>query len=165
METNSGASQSYDPAAALSDVAASRAAMADRLVTPWWYHVILGANLGFLVAVVATAPTGLWFFAACAVSLLLSLLLITQYKRVTGSWISLSECGPGSRRLWLAFCVVIAVAMTAASVVRHQGGSDVWAAALAVICAVTTVIMGRRIDARIRDEIRAGMMPVPSARA
>lgn len=165
METNNGTSDFYDPAAALSDVAATRGAVADRLVTPWWYHALLGANLGFLMAVVATGPEGLWFTVACAASLLLSLFLINQYKRVTGTWISLSECGPASRRLWIAFGVVIVVALVAAFVVRDLGGSLLWAAILAVICAVTTVIMGRRIDVLIRDEIRAGIMPIPRPRA
>ena len=48
METDPGRA---DAAAALDLVAASRAALADRLVTPWWYHPALGVLVGGLVGV------------------------------------------------------------------------------------------------------------------
>src|SRR5699024_12311806 len=41
----------YDPRDALADVAASRGSVADRLVTPWWYHPILGALIAAIVLV------------------------------------------------------------------------------------------------------------------
>ena len=40
----------YDPASALADAAQSRNALADRLITPWWYHPVIGVPLGAMFA-------------------------------------------------------------------------------------------------------------------
>ena len=51
MESDTGPRPAYNPRDALADVAATRSSVADRLITPWWYHPALGVILAALVLV------------------------------------------------------------------------------------------------------------------
>jgi len=154
----------YDPAQALSDVATSREAAAARLVTPWWYHPILGANLGALALAVALPISTVAVIAVCLASAIVSVTLAHIYQRLTGVWIGPNECGPRSRSLWLAFAFVIALVLVAAGLVHLLHLSSVWAWAVAAVCVVSTIVIGVRLDATLREEIRAGEVAVPRAR-
>ncbi len=88
MENNSGETSriqlSADEAQAqLGALAQSRAALADRVVTPSWYHPVLAALIAFFVLGQSSqqwSTVSLCIYAAGVVW------LITAYRNVTGVW-------------------------------------------------------------------------------
>ncbi|HMT49421.1 hypothetical protein [Dietzia sp. UBA5065] len=163
MESFSGQASDYDPRDALADVAASRESVADRLITPWWYHPILGAIMAAIVAANALAlPNG----AVIVVTLLGATglgALVGAYRRATGLWVDLRSAGPASRRWWILYAVVLGATMGAALLATVADVSyPAWfAVTLAAVTLVATVVLGRRVDAALRDEIRSGTAPLP----
>lgn len=142
METN-------DP---LQDVVAARAAAADRLVTPWWYHPALGLMLA--VYVVGLSLGGV---VLDLVLLLLFLggvlLLVRAYRRMTGVWVDGMSAGP-ARRWALAMGAVIFVVAVAATVVPRLSDT-VWPTyVLAALLVPVTVVLGRRFDEAVRRGLR-----------
>ena len=85
-------------AAQLDALGADQAAVADRLMQPWWYDVALGLLLfGFFssysshdIWVIAAALV--LFFAGCAG-------LTTAYRRITGTWWDARKVGPVQERV------------------------------------------------------------------
>ena len=136
-------------------VAQARAAVADRLTTPWWYHPVLGLLLaGYLVALsfgdaLVTAVAIAVFAVGCAT-------LASTYRRLYGVWLSgLSDAG--AARPWLAVLgVLVATSMATAWLVARWTSLNwpVWA--LAALVLVATVVLGRRCDAALRAQLRAG---------
>ncbi|GAB48873.1 hypothetical protein [Mobilicoccus pelagius] len=157
-------SQAYDPAQALADAGTSRQAAADRLVTPPWYHPVLGANLAVLVLAAALPLPTVTLVLVALGSMLVSAALIHRYQRLTGVWIGPAQAGPRSRLLWALYALAIAAAMAVAILVRAQQLPVGWAWVAAAVSAVGTVVLGRRIDATLRDEIRGGRAAAPEAR-
>ncbi|HHX85303.1 MAG TPA: hypothetical protein GX694_08245 [Actinomycetales bacterium] len=150
----------YDPRSALADVATAREAVADRLVTPWWYHPVLGALLAVLVLVnVIEVPTAvaLPVILLCAVGFLL---LGAAYKKITGMWVDLRNTGPRSRAWWAGYAVVVLVMVLVPVLFDVRLG--LWAGVgVAVVVFAVTVLVGRKIDAELRAEIRSGAAPLP----
>jgi hypothetical protein len=68
-------------------VRAGRSAAADRLVTPWWYHPILGLLMAGLL--VAYGIGSMWVVGATLVIFLAGLAaLVSAYRNQTGVWVS-----------------------------------------------------------------------------
>ncbi|WP_299955280.1 hypothetical protein [uncultured Modestobacter sp.] len=92
-----------DATAQLAALQADRAALADRVVPPWWYDVALGLLLfGFLASYAfdslwVTFPATLVFCAGLGA-------LVAAYKRVTGIWVNID--GP-HLALWAALVLVV----------------------------------------------------------
>ena len=135
-------------------IAEARAAVADRLVTPWWYHPILGLLLAGYV--VGLSFGGTLFRAITVVVFVLACFALMQaYRRLTGVWISGFEAGRASR--W-------AQALSALAVVTLGAGwgiayvSDlawpVWV--LAAVAFIGTIVLGRQFDIALRAQLRAG---------
>jgi len=142
-----------DPRAALESIAEARAAVADRLVTPWWYHPILGVLLGlYLVAVSYGGPA----LRVVAVAVLLAGLgLLTRaYRRLTGVWISGLEAGRASRWAW-AMGGAIGVCMAAGFALAATGSPAWLVCGLGGVVAVAVVVFGRRFDTVLRAELRS----------
>lgn len=165
MESHNGSRPDYDPRDALADVAASRTSVADRLITPWWYHPALGAILAAIILVSALDMNDI-------VRLVVSLAcvagigaLVGAYQRTTGLWVDVRNLGPTSLRWWLAYLVVIAVLLgTALAPTFSDVRLPTWAAiALTVVTFLVTVVLGRRIDEAMRTDIRSGAAPAPRA--
>ncbi|MEU4690099.1 hypothetical protein [Actinoplanes sp. NPDC023714] len=143
-----------DAAAQLAAITDARAAVADRLVTPWWYHPVLGlAAAGYVVGysfggtVVRLVTVVLFVGVAFA--------LVSAYKRKTGVWVSGLNAGRASR--WaIAMGVVLGVVAVAGLVVGMYTDLrwPVWC--LAGVTFVATVLLGRRFDAALRAQLRAG---------
>jgi hypothetical protein len=133
---------------ALAAIGRQRRLAADRLVTPWWYHPALGVLVGGFVATRAIDSTVVQmlalvlFFAGLA-------LLVSAYRRITGLWVSGYRRGPAGRVTWLL--VVAYVAAIAGAYLA--GGVAAFLAAGAAI-AVATVVLGRRFDQALREELR-----------
>ncbi len=158
MESNDAAARAYGPDEALADVEASRVAIADRVVTPWWYHPALGIIQASLVLNIA--------FAKGVVSVLLTLLavagigvLVRVYTSRYGLWLGPDQLGPRSRRVFRAI-VAVTVAGLALGIAHTVGAAPSWVAILgAGITLVGTTVLGPRLDERWRDEVRAGFIP------
>ncbi len=141
-------------AEALTTIADSRAAAADRLVTPWWYHPVLGLLVagyvvalsfgGTIVRIVAVVlfMAGTWF-------------LVRTYARVAGVWISGFEAGRASR--WAYTMGGVMAAGLLASLVIAETTSLVWPTwCIAALLFLAVVLLGRRFDVALRAELRSG---------
>ncbi|WP_229054993.1 hypothetical protein [Aeromicrobium sp. Leaf350] len=139
-------------AEALAAVAAARRSVADRLVTPWWYHPALGLLLGGFTVAVALGDwwvtlVGLVVFAAGAGA------LVAAYRRRTGIWLSGHEPGPANR--WSSLMGVVAgLGIAAAILLAFAGVPDVWVWVVAAAIAVVIVPIGRRYDRELRADLR-----------
>lgn len=137
--------------AALNGLDDDNARLADRVVTPWWYHPVLGAVVA-VVALSSTLPPSAMasVIALCVVVLVL---LPAAYRRRYGVWVS-QPAGPESRRMfrWVMAAIVLGVV----------GGAllgmvePVWALVPAVLVLVAVVVLGRRYDAALRRDLAAG---------
>jgi hypothetical protein len=113
MESN----EVSDRASAAADLAAladRRAALADRVVQPWWYDVALGALMAVFISSYTTRSIW-WIMAGLAVVLVGSILLMGVYKRRTGLWLSGKRGGTPQKAI-RAFTVVYAVALAGGAI-------------------------------------------------
>ncbi|MEU4580293.1 MULTISPECIES: hypothetical protein [Nonomuraea] len=136
---------------ALEGVAEVRARVADRLVSPWWYHYGLAAAI--LLAYVSIsfrfASYGVPFLAVAAAGLMMAL------KRVTG----IAPRAPRATPAVVAWSLV-AMALTAGAMALEWGGGVKGAVAVAgVAVAAIAVVAGRRSDRALRGELRDGHDP------
>src|SRR5699024_2802740 len=148
----------YDPPDGLAAVAGSRGAGADGLVTPWWYHPILGALIAAIVLVNALHLSNLVKIVVAVASAAGMGLLLSAYQRLTGLWVDMRHLGPVSRRWWLAYAVVVAVVVAVPLLPAFTDRAlPLWLAAVFTGTAfVATIVLGRRVDAAMREESRAG---------
>lgn len=166
MENRSGPHAHYDVRDALADVAASRAAVADRLLTPWWYHPALGAILTALVLVGALDMNNAVRIPVALVCAMAIGLLAGAYQRMTGLWVDFRHLGPVSRRWWIAY-VVLTAAVVGTSLLPTFTALTLptWTAILlAAAILLGTIVIGRRMDAAMRAEIRSGAATATEAR-
>jgi hypothetical protein len=142
-----------DAAKALAEVQTARSAMADRLVTPWWYHPALGLLYAGLVLAWGLLDDGkarllvaIPFFAGLAG-------LVVLYRRLTGVWVNGHEAGPAARWAW-AMGILYGVVLLAAHFGGRAGlGAEVLIALSAAVVAAT-IVVGRRFDAAYRAHLR-----------
>lgn len=124
--------------------------LAARVVTPWWYHPALGV----IVAAFAASPafpgaSGIW---AVAIGIVLLPILTLTYNRRYG--VSTTQpAGPRSKRLLLAMLAILILAMASTLSIKLLALSAWWVVAPAVVAFAATVVLGRRYDAALRDEL------------
>jgi hypothetical protein len=142
-----------EAARALATVETSRAQMADRLVTPVWYHPTLGLLAGGLIASGELHNLAL-FLAALLVYGVGCGVLVTSYRRLTGVWVSGLRRGPAGRvsLLLVGFLYIIAGVSALLGLALGVPGAFV---AGGVVAAVVVVVLGRRFDEALRGELRA----------
>ncbi|MFT3889744.1 MAG: hypothetical protein QM713_16495 [Arachnia sp.] len=136
--------------AALSQMGIDGEQLANRIVTPWWYHV----GLGIIVAVMVGAQVlpGSLSVILTGVSVAGIPLLMLTYARTYGVT-STQPAGPRSR-LWLFVAVgVLVLCMAAVLVVRLTASTPWWGVLAAVVAFAGTVVSGRRYDDALRDEL------------
>ncbi len=112
-----------DAEAQLAALRADRAALADRVVQPWWYDVLLGLLVGGFVASYSTHDPW-WILAALVVLSLGCRVLMAVYRRITGFWISGDRPGPTQRamRVWMvAYGIVMAIGASAEYLLDVRG--------------------------------------------
>ncbi|PYY49439.1 hypothetical protein [Curtobacterium sp. MCBD17_023] len=139
---------------ALAAVEATRAYVADRLVTPWWYHPTLGLlTAAYLVGytlggTVVRMSVLIAFFVGLGA-------LVSVYRRRTGVWVSGHRAGAATR--WAVAMGVSAVVVVVTAMVVHAATGLLWPVwAGAAVLFVLIVALGRRFDARLRSELRSG---------
>ena len=136
--------------AALHLVDRTRADLADRLVTPVWYHPVLGLiEAAFVVSLDLPRPGNVVLLVLGLAGLAA---LVRAYARVTGLGI-----GGDYLRLaggWVVGLVVLVLGAMAAVLLFDP----LWVTAVAATAAfVATVVFGRRADPTIRARLRAGV--------
>jgi hypothetical protein len=139
---------------ALGLVKSSQADVAERLITPWWYHTVLGVlEAGLIVAPAARSPivlVGALFLFGIGLGT-----LVTVYRRMTAVWVTGYNAGRASSWAFalgaiagLAYVISIAAAI----------GLGWWqvSVAMAVIVVPVTIVLGRRFDDALRGQLREG---------
>ena len=136
-----------DAAAQLAALDADRAALADRVVPPWWYDVALGVLLFGLVASYAfdspwvTVPVLVVFCAGLGV-------LVSAYKRITGVWVNI---GAKHMALWCAIYLPVLVLAFALA----EGLDQRWVMVPAgAVLGVAITVFGRRWNRALAAELR-----------
>ncbi|MFG1924699.1 hypothetical protein [Cryptosporangium sp. NPDC048952] len=131
-----------------------RAAAADRLVTPRWYHPVLGILVaGYTVAyslgnTIVRLVGVLLFLAACVV-------LMRTYRNITGVWVSGHKAGRASRWAY-AMGGLIGVGLAGGLAIGYFTDLrwPVWV--IAAVLFVGTIVLGNRFDQAVRAQLRAG---------
>jgi hypothetical protein len=137
-----------EAAAQLAALQADRAALADRVVQPWWYDVALGLLLsGFLASY---ALDSLWVtFPALVVFGAGIGALVSAYRRITGVWVTTP---PRFTALWAAVVLVVLVpALVLSEAYDRHWAMVVAGAVLGIAAGVLSRLMGRRWAAELRS--------------
>lgn len=149
----SGALPPDEARGALDALDADRAALAERLRTPWWYYPGLGAILAAFVASPAIVDSGTRSTVVTFGCVGLVFLLLA-HKRATGFAV-LRDAGPRSR--WRAICLAVAVVLLfVASLVAARAGAVLWVTVAAAAVFAATVAGGRWYDRASFAELRHG---------
>ena len=150
METDA---ERADAAAALDLVATSRARLADRLVTPWWFHPALGlVGACFLLG----QASGAWWVQS-ATGLLGAtgiLLLAATYRRRTGVRVTALRAPRTRMPSAVLGALLFSTYFGTLSLHAEVGGAAVPVLG-SLLLVLVTVVMGRRVDAALRAELRS----------
>ncbi|SFP16910.1 hypothetical protein SAMN05660464_2315 [Geodermatophilus dictyosporus] len=138
-----------DAAAQLAALQADRAALADRVLQPWWYDVALGLLLFSFLASYALDSLGVTFPALVLFCAGLGA-LVSAYRRMTGVWVGTP---PRVMALW---GVVVLLVLVPAFVLA-EGYDRYWAmvvagAVLGTAAGVLSRVWGRRWVAELRGQ-------------
>src|SRR5215207_4678995 len=155
MESEGGAMDTTAAAAELAALDADRAALADRVVQPWWYDALLGLLVAGFISSYSTR--NVWVILAAFLVLALGLRgLMAVYRRITGMWVSGLRPGPTQRAIRVWF-VVYAVVVAAAAVFEYgleiRGAMVVAGIVLGVAIAVISQWWARINVAELRGEL------------
>ncbi|GAA1738899.1 hypothetical protein [Aeromicrobium alkaliterrae] len=137
----------------LATVAAARRAAADRLVTPWWYHPVLGVLFGLYAVALASGEP--WLMVAGIVVFFAGVgLLVWSYRRLTGMWISGYQPGPASRWAQLMGVVGALGSLAAMLLAWYTDVAFGWIWVIAAALALGVVVTGRQYDRVLRADLR-----------
>jgi hypothetical protein len=155
MESDGGTMDRTAAAAELAALDADRAALADRVVQPWWYDALLGLLVAGFISSYSTRDV--WVILGAFLVLALGLRgLMAVYRRITGLWVSGLRPGPTQRAIRVWF-VVYAVVVAAAAVVEYgleiRGAMVVAGIVLGVAIAVISQWWARIYVAELRGEL------------
>jgi hypothetical protein len=143
---------SAEAAASLATVDVARAQMADRLITPVWYHPTLGLLAGGLIAIAELRNIAV-FIAALLVYAVGCGVLVSSYRRLTGIWVSGLRRGPAGRISIQLIGTLYVIAGVAAVLGLTVGVPGAFLAG-GVAAFVAVVALGRRFDDALRRELR-----------
>jgi hypothetical protein len=134
-------------AAQLAALQASRAALADRVLQPWWYDVALGLLLFAFLA--SYAFDSLWVTFPALVVFGAGLgALVSAYRRITGVWVNVT----GRALAWWGVAVV---AVLVPAFVLAEGYDQHWAMVVAgAVFGVALVVFGRLWGRAYAAELR-----------
>ncbi|GAA5043863.1 hypothetical protein HNP84_004506 [Thermocatellispora tengchongensis] len=143
-----------DSAEGLALIAEARAAVADRLITPWWYHPLYGLLIAGCVLAFGLGSTVLKI-GGVVLLVVGSAALTRLYRRLTGLWVSGLHAGPAGRWIGAWGAVTLSAAVAALGVGALTGLRwPVWC--LAVVGFAASVVLGRGFDSALRAQLRAG---------
>lgn len=155
MESDGETMDTTAAAAELAALDADRAALAERVVQPWWYDALLGLLVAGFISSYSTR--NVWVILGALVVLLAGLRgLMAVYRRVTGVWVSGLRPGATQRAIKVWY-VVYAVVVAAAAVVEYgleiRGAMVVAGIVLGVSIAVISQWWMRIYVAELRGEL------------
>lgn len=142
---------------ALASINSTRAGLADKLVTPWFYYPVLGALMAGMVLVYGLERFGesnLRLFYPVVV-VFGCLALVTLYSRMTGVTIT-APLGRRSRKIFAVFCTGLVAPLIWLVLGELTQGVVI---GMAVGMVVFTVLAGMAYDASLRADLRAGSAP------
>jgi len=144
-----------DPATALATVSQSRAALAERVITPVWYHPILGLAIGLFFASYGTHN---WWVITPAEALLFVVCFVLRaaYRRITGVWMSGYRRGRTRPATFTLLAILVALPVGAAVLDEHAHVHWAWYAAGA-LAVPSVIVFGRWFDELLRAELRAAL--------
>ena len=126
------------------------AALAERVVTPPWYHPVLALFVAtFVVSTAIPGPASMMVLAIAVVSLVL---VVIAYQRTYGVATS-QPAGPRTRRIMGAMIAIMVICMLSSLVIKFTEVSPWWSLIPAVIAGALTFVLGRAYDARLRSEL------------
>lgn len=140
--------------AALSGLDGDNVRLAERVVTPWWYHPVLGAVVAG-VALSSALPTSATA-AVIALCVVVLFLLPVVYRRRYGVWVS-EPAGPRSRRVYLVLLAIIVAGVVGGFLLGMLG--VVWALVPAGVLFAAVVLLGRRYDVALRADLAVASNP------
>ncbi|MGL3151424.1 hypothetical protein ACSS7Z_13815 [Microbacterium sp. A82] len=135
---------------ALNTLDADGKSLSQRVVTPWWYHTALGLIVALLVG--SQAFSGPASIMVVALSIVAIPVLTMTYSSRYGVTVT-QPAGPLSRRLLLVTLGVALLAFLAGVAIKVVGASPWWVAIPAVVAFTVTLVLGRRYDDALRNEI------------
>jgi hypothetical protein len=142
-------------AAELAALGKDRAALAERVVQPWWYDALLGLLVAGFLSSYATHNG--WVISGALVLLLLGLRgLMALYRRITGVWVNGLRPGPTQRaiRVWfVVYGVVVAAAAVFEFLLDVRGAMVVGGIVVGVAIAVISRWWTRIYVAELRGEL------------
>ncbi|PPF78429.1 hypothetical protein [Pseudoclavibacter sp. Z016] len=138
--------------AALDDLGHDSQGLAARIVTPWWYHPALGVITAIFAG--AHALPGAWPMVLLVLGIVAIPILTTTYSRRFGVVVT-KPAGPRSKRLLLATLGVLVAAMMSSLAFKFLSIDPWWALIPAGVTFMATVILGRRYDEALRQEVAA----------
>lgn len=136
--------------AALSDLDADGARLAERVVTPRWYHPTLGAIVALIVCTQALPAPG--SLVTLPIALFALPVLVIVYRRRYGVWVS-QPAGPRSSRILRTMGTIVLLAFAAALAVKYTAIEYGWVLLPAAVAFVACVVLGRRYDDALRSEL------------
>lgn len=153
---NTGAGRETAARQTLTQLTEDRANAAPRTRAPAWYHLAMG--LAVAAFVWAFALPDEWFPVAVSASGVVAVLL-----GVLRPWITGTQADPWahqqSLRIGLAQFTVVA-AISAAGILAHASTTASWGrwvlAAAAILAAIATLVLGRRMDRALAGAVRTG---------
>ena len=140
-----------DAAAQLAALQADRAALADRVLQPWWYDVALGLLLFGFVASYAvdslwvTFPVMIVFFAGLGA-------LVAAYKRITGVWVS------AGARVMIPWAALVLLVLVPAFVLAEGYGHHWVMVPAGAVLGLAVMVMGRVWGRAYADHLRGGAL-------
>lgn len=137
---------------ALDQIAETNRSVADRLITPIWYHPLLGLLItGFTIAY-ALGPAIVRILAV-VLYVVGIVALKNAYQHRTGVWISGFRAGPA--KIWaIALSSTTGVGLVAAMVLAALTDRVLPIVGISVLLMVATMVLGRRFDVAVREDLR-----------
>ena len=139
-----------EAAAALAALDADRAALADKVLQPWWYDVALGLLLFGLLA--SYAADSLWVTFPVLVVFFVGLgALVSAYKRITGVWIATPQ------RVMVGWGIGVLVVLVPSFVIAQVYDQHWVMVVPAVLLGLAAGLLSRWWGLRWQRELREGV--------
>ncbi|MGO3147690.1 MAG: hypothetical protein ACTIJ6_08425 [Leucobacter sp.] len=140
----------------LAGLNADGARLAERIVTPPWYHPLIGLIVAVLV--LSQALPGSYSLLLMVPPLVALPILAITYTQKYG--VSLTRpTGPHSKRFLYAMITVLVLTMIAAALIKLNNVSLWWVCIPVVVATTAVVVLGRRYDSALRTEVAEGIGP------
>ncbi|MET4224807.1 hypothetical protein [Oerskovia enterophila] len=136
--------------AALEGLDADGATLAERAVTPWWYHLTLGTIVAVIICTQALpSPASL---VTLPVALFALPVLVLVYRRRYGLWFS-QPAGPRSKRIYQVLLATVVLCFGAMLIVRFTEIEYTWVLVPASVGFLAAVVLGPLYDQAFRREL------------